>query len=102
MSVVIMLALSFETTHPPLSMNMARGSRERVEGSLASGSLWGFAVVVRSDYFLPDFLMPCWPVLRGPFLPLAASIMSFLALASTKRISTRNRVLWSERETYQP
>jgi hypothetical protein len=39
MSVVIMLALSFETTHPPLSMNMARGSRERVEGSLASGSL---------------------------------------------------------------
>lgn len=33
-------------------------------------------------YFLPDFLMPCWPVLRGPFLPLAASCISFLALAS--------------------
>lgn len=33
-------------------------------------------------YFLPDFLMPCWPVLRGPFLPLAASCISFLAWAS--------------------
>lgn len=33
-------------------------------------------------YFLPDFLMPCWPVFRGPFLPLAASCISFLALAS--------------------
>lgn len=30
--------------------------------------------------------MPCWPVFKGPFLPLAASIISFLALASMDRV----------------
>lgn len=34
-------------------------------------------------YFLPLFLMPCWPVFRGPFPPALAAI-SFLAFSSVE------------------
>src|SRR5271168_2877061 len=33
-------------------------------------------------YFFPDFLMPCWPVFRGPLPLLAFSAISLRALAS--------------------
>lgn len=42
-------------------------------------------------YFLPDFLMPCWPVFKGPFLPLAASSISFFALAAMSRTVSRKQ-----------
>ena len=38
-------------------------------------------VLVVQVYFLPDFLIPCWPAFRGPF-PLAFSAISLLAFAS--------------------
>jgi hypothetical protein len=65
-----MLALSFETTHPPLSMNMARGSRERVEGSLTSGFLWGFADGCSICLFLAGLLNTLLAGVEGTLLAL--------------------------------
>ena len=36
-------------------------------------------------YFLPDFLIPCWPAFKGP-LPLAFSAISLFAFASGKSL----------------
>lgn len=50
-------------------------------------------------HFLPDFLMPWLPVLRGPFLPLAASCMSFLAWASEEDQYTLGVMYRAKKET---
>ncbi len=45
---------------------------------------------VRHVYFLPDFLMPCWPVFMGPLPPafLAISSRAFLSVRLSACLST--------------